>query len=418
MNSRMWILSFATLFFALPCTLNFAGESGVGTGDQVQPESALSTPAQPQSKTNVLNQARQLVFEKKQIGSAFELLSKSFPPNQNQTQHATKILETLAGILECSQTADESALAYEALHYAETLIENSINDRQLAGHGQVEMAYPFMQSICRVAHSAVELDSAIAAEMFVQVGKIARNLEVNPTFPAPALAGIAANIVAEAKGFALKGDIDQTIASMRLAYQWGFVDFQVALNDEVLCRVDTQGTLKEMANQAKASYEATVRVQVQNALMNFGQFQINFKLNGIEAGQIISSEDYRGKILVLDLGATWCAPCVKSIPHLKELQAEFGDRGVKVLNASFENSESIEENRELLKKFIEKNELNYDVALGDDALKAAIPNFQQFPSLVFIDRHGNARYVASGYHDHTQISTIVELLLEMDSSIN
>lgn len=417
MNSRMWILSFATLLFAIPSTLSYAGQSRVGTGDQVSPQSNPAPAVQPAGAT-ALKQVQQLVYSKKQIGSAFELLTESFPNHQIQSQHATPIMEALAGILEAAQKSDEKALSQESLSYARTLIANSFNDVQLAGHGQIEIAYPFMQSICRVAHSAIDIDGDLAAEMFIQVGQIARNLQVNPAFPAQALPGIAANIVAEAKGYALRGNLEMATESLRLAFQWGFVDFQVALNDEVLCSIDEQGVLKQMTNQARESYKATVRVQVQNAIRNFGQFQMNFQLDGLKANQTVSDEDYRGKILVLDLGASWCAPCVKSIPHLKELQKEYGKRGVRVLNASFENEESLEENRKILRKFLEKHDIEYDIALGNEALKAAIPNFQQFPSLVFVDRHGNARYVAHGYHDYTQISTIVETLLAMESSVN
>lgn len=418
MNSRTWIHGIATLILIFPFALANAGDGVVGSGDQLQPGANTAPNQLTQTQPNILKQAKQLVFEKQQIGQAFELISKSFPSDQRQTQHATKILETIAGILESAQNSDEKALAQEALRYASNLINSSIGDHQLAGHGQVEIAYPFMQTISRVAHSAIQFDDEVAADMFVQVGQIARNLETNPTFPAPALRGIAGNIVAEAKGYALRGNITQATESLRLAYQWGFVDFDIALNDEVLCSIDDSGTLKQMTNRAQASYKATVRTQVQNALMNFGRYPIQFKLDGLKDGQVVTQDDYKGKILVLDLGATWCAPCVKSIPHLKHLQSEFKQRGVRVLNASFENGESLEENRKLLQAFNDKHEINYDLALGNDALKAAVRNFQQFPSLVFVDRQGNVRYMASGYHDATQITTILELILESESRIN
>jgi thiol-disulfide isomerase/thioredoxin len=408
----MSILGFAVLLITAFSASTFAAV-GEGEGEQHQP---VATSVAPDSgnKAKALKQARQLVFEQKKIGAAFELLSDSFPAQVNQTLHATKILESIAGILETAQTSDETALALEVLSYAQSLINQSMNDQQLAGHGQVEMAYPFMQAISRVAHSAVKFDDSVAAEMLVNVGKIARNLELNPVFPTQAKPGIAANIVAEAKGFALSGNINQAIESMRLAYQWGFVDFDIALNDEVLCAVDTNGTLKHMALQARDSYKATVRTQVQNALLNFPQYQLNFRLESTETGKLLKSEDYRGKIVVLDLGASWCAPCVKSIPHLKQLQDEFKKKGVEVLNASFENGETLEENRELLKSFAEKHQLNYEIGLGTEELKSSITGFKQFPSLVFIDRNGNARFVANGYHDYTQISTIVEILLEIE----
>lgn len=41
--------------------------------------------------------------------------------------------------------------------------------------------------------------------------------------------------------------------------------------------------------------------------------------------------DYRGKYVVLNFWATWCAPCRKEMPHLAELQAEFQGDGIEVV---------------------------------------------------------------------------------------
>lgn len=41
--------------------------------------------------------------------------------------------------------------------------------------------------------------------------------------------------------------------------------------------------------------------------------------------------DYRGKVLVLDFYATWCAPCRQSIPELNDLQRRFTDKGLQIV---------------------------------------------------------------------------------------
>lgn len=48
-------------------------------------------------------------------------------------------------------------------------------------------------------------------------------------------------------------------------------------------------------------------------------------------GQRARLADFRGQVLVLDFYATWCAPCRKSIPHLSELQREFGAHGLQIV---------------------------------------------------------------------------------------
>jgi peroxiredoxin len=49
------------------------------------------------------------------------------------------------------------------------------------------------------------------------------------------------------------------------------------------------------------------------------------------AGQPVRISDYRGKVLVLDFWATWCGPCIASMPHTQETVARYADQGVAVL---------------------------------------------------------------------------------------
>jgi thiol-disulfide isomerase/thioredoxin len=47
-------------------------------------------------------------------------------------------------------------------------------------------------------------------------------------------------------------------------------------------------------------------------------------------------EDYRGKVVVLNLWATWCAPCRRGMPALDRLQAQLGDEGLLVMPLSMD----------------------------------------------------------------------------------
>ncbi|KNG94404.1 TlpA family protein disulfide reductase [Pseudaestuariivita atlantica] len=48
-------------------------------------------------------------------------------------------------------------------------------------------------------------------------------------------------------------------------------------------------------------------------------------------GEEMTLEAYRGKHIVLNFWATWCAPCRKEMPHLAELQAELGGNAFEVV---------------------------------------------------------------------------------------
>ncbi len=55
-------------------------------------------------------------------------------------------------------------------------------------------------------------------------------------------------------------------------------------------------------------------------------------------GERLTLESFRGKVLVLNLWATWCAPCVKEMPSLDRLQAQLGSDQFEVVSISFDRS--------------------------------------------------------------------------------
>ncbi len=66
-----------------------------------------------------------------------------------------------------------------------------------------------------------------------------------------------------------------------------------------------------------------------------------------------------GKVYILEFWGTWCAPCIKSIPHLTEIQETYKDRGLVVIGYSWEDAQT-------LRSFVKKmgNQMKY-VVVGD-----------------------------------------------------
>jgi cytochrome c biogenesis protein CcmG/thiol:disulfide interchange protein DsbE len=56
-------------------------------------------------------------------------------------------------------------------------------------------------------------------------------------------------------------------------------------------------------------------------------------------GETVSLSGYRGRVVLLDFWASWCAPCTKTFPTLHELHERFADRGVDFLVVSLDGSE-------------------------------------------------------------------------------
>lgn len=70
-------------------------------------------------------------------------------------------------------------------------------------------------------------------------------------------------------------------------------------------------------------------------------------------GKMVSLSDFKGKVVVVDVWATWCAPCRKELPHLKKLEEEMKGTDVVFIGVSLDEAKD----REKWKKFIVEEQL-------------------------------------------------------------
>jgi thiol-disulfide isomerase/thioredoxin len=102
-------------------------------------------------------------------------------------------------------------------------------------------------------------------------------------------------------------------------------------------------------------------------------------------GQTKKLADYEGKVLVVDLWATWCGPCRQEIPHLVAIAQEYKDRGVEVIGLTNEDPET---DSEMVKQFSEVFKINYPIGWADVEMQKGLMRGNGIPQTYIIGRDG------------------------------
>jgi thiol-disulfide isomerase/thioredoxin len=103
-------------------------------------------------------------------------------------------------------------------------------------------------------------------------------------------------------------------------------------------------------------------------------------------GKTTKLADYSGKVLVIDLWATWCGPCQQEIPHLIEIAKEYKGRGVEVIGLTREDPENTAED---VKQFSKDFNINYPIGLADEDMQRELMRGRgAIPQTYIIGRDG------------------------------
>ena len=99
----------------------------------------------------------------------------------------------------------------------------------------------------------------------------------------------------------------------------------------------------------------------------------------------ITLSELRGKVVVLNFWATWCAPCVEELPSLVNLQQKMRNKGITVLAVSVDQDES------LYRRFVQDHNLNLLTVRDANQKSNNLYGTFKFPETYIIDRNGVMR---------------------------
>lgn len=109
-------------------------------------------------------------------------------------------------------------------------------------------------------------------------------------------------------------------------------------------------------------------------------------------GDTVSLEQLRGRVVLLNVWATWCGPCRKEIPELRAIHETYKDRGLELVGVSVDTDGTDDNIREFVKEF----RMDYPVWRDPDERISAKFLMAGVPATFLIDREGVLRWKMTG----------------------
>ena len=130
------------------------------------------------------------------------------------------------------------------------------------------------------------------------------------------------------------------------------------------------------------------------------QERIHFNIANLKGNRVaLDSDQFKGKVILVNVFGTWCGSCNAEIPHLVQFKNNYAGRGLEIIGIAFERDpEDIA--RAKVSELIEKRNINYPVLFGGQEKRAhvlstinGLDSFSGYPTTIFIGRDGKVKDV-------------------------
>ena len=210
----------------------------------------------------------------------------------------------------------------------------------------------------------------------------------------------------QACALARAGEVDAALAALDRAAEYDFSEWEMAADDPDLAAVrEADGV------DFGAKLDMWKRAAVDRAFAEAEPFPLEFTFTDTE-GEEHALADYRGEVVIVDFWGTWCPPCRAEIPTFVAMQEEYGDDGLQILGLNYEGGDGGEEEMQKIADFAEEYGMNYPTGPGsEEARGMVVPDFEGYPTTVFVGRDGTVRASVVGNHPEAFLRAVVERLL-------
>ncbi len=122
-----------------------------------------------------------------------------------------------------------------------------------------------------------------------------------------------------------------------------------------------------------------------------GQAAPEFELSGRSGAVKLS--DYKGKLVYLDFWASWCGPCKQSFPWMNDMQARYGDKGLRVVGVN------LDKKAEDAKKFLDRTPAKFDILFDAEGKTPGVYGVKAMPTSYLITPGGKVVAVHAGFRE-------------------
>jgi thiol-disulfide isomerase/thioredoxin len=204
--------------------------------------------------------------------------------------------------------------------------------------------------------------------------------------------------------------VEEAIAAsdLKVVFLNNIID-EIELDKKVEWVKKIDSTLSEIQVKTKSQSASFARKRLQSLLLdtklNSGDIAPDFSLMDV-SGKQYSLKDFRGKKIYMDLGASWCGPCIKSIPSWNKLVDEHKNND-KVIFLSLSIDNTKEEWEKFIKKFQIKGMKLYAGTGGFKSKFAIDYQVKGIPRFLLIDEEGRLMQFAASTPDSEEIRDLL-----------
>jgi thiol-disulfide isomerase/thioredoxin len=158
----------------------------------------------------------------------------------------------------------------------------------------------------------------------------------------------------------------------------------------VLAVIGVVGALVLQQPQAPAPSATATKSPISRFVPMEAEFAVVAPVDG--KGQPADMAAYRGKVLLVNLWATWCAPCIKELPSLGALQQALGGDQFQVVTIAIDERDPAK-----IEPFLASHgAANLPVLIDRDRTVDKVAQVTALPTSLLVDREGKARAVLTG----------------------